>query len=335
MNHYQLSPLVINLRKRGKAFQLFSMIFSALLFSGCSYREASYPCAGRIVFSAPGIEGKADIYSMNPDGSNMTNLTDNPNFDGYPTWSPDGQKIAFISNKKGGSRLFLMDADGANKTEILGTGSSINYLAWSPNGQNIATIEAVPDFASATYRIRIFQLDHSSNSQTIEVQQLYSIIPISLQWSSNGDHLAFIGLSPSPEITEPKWSSHIYLMDIESESIEKLPVGSGAISGFDWLPNERIVFSVHSESSDDIYITSIDGLVETKVNIDVDGIKEGLTRSPRGDKITFWANSNHLYTANIDGSNLKKILEIEDIVGDETQSKTVLDWQAVPCSINQ
>lgn len=336
MNCYQLSSLAINLMKSEKVFQLFTMIFLSLFFSGCSYGEASYPCAGKIAFSAPGINGKADIYSVNPDGSNVVSLTDNPSFDGYPAWSPDGQKIAFVANKEGATKLFLMNADGTNKTEILGAGLPVSHLAWSPNGQNLAAVEAVPDFASTTYRIKIFQLDHPNNSQIIEVQQLYSIIPASLKWSPNGDYLAFLGFPFSPEITESNGGSHIYLIDIESGNIEKISTPSNHISGFDWLQDDKeIIFSVYEEESDGIYITSMGGLVETKLNIDVDGKKEGLTSSPRGDKIAFWVSSNHLYTVNIDGSSLSKILEIEDIIGDETESKTVLDWQTAPCSTNQ
>ena len=42
-------------------------------------------------------DGNFEIYSMNADGSGQTRLTNNPAADGFPTWSPDGTRIAFVS----------------------------------------------------------------------------------------------------------------------------------------------------------------------------------------------------------------------------------------------
>ena len=52
---------------------------------------------GRIAFVSSEGGARADIYSMNPDGSNVQRLTNNPAYDQGPKWSPDGTKIAFHS----------------------------------------------------------------------------------------------------------------------------------------------------------------------------------------------------------------------------------------------
>ena len=61
---------------------------------------------------------------MNRDGSDQVNLTNHPDFDGYPAWSPDGSKIVFASNRdrkdnfRGNFHLYIMNADGTNKKDI-------------------------------------------------------------------------------------------------------------------------------------------------------------------------------------------------------------------------
>lgn len=84
------------------------------------------PNGGRILFQMRGAS-HWEIYSMNPDGSNMTNLTrpvtalvDALPSNVAPAWSPDGQHIVFASNRgednsAGAWRLWVMDADGSNQ----------------------------------------------------------------------------------------------------------------------------------------------------------------------------------------------------------------------------
>src|SRR5665647_290959 len=55
---------------------------------------------GRITF-ASSRDGNFEIYIMNADGSGQVNITNNPAFDGTPSFSHDGKKIAFISDRDG------------------------------------------------------------------------------------------------------------------------------------------------------------------------------------------------------------------------------------------
>ena len=60
-------------------------------------------------------DGNSEVFLANGDGSNLRNLTNNPFFDGWPAWSPDGRQIAFASNRCGhGYQVFVMDAAGTN-----------------------------------------------------------------------------------------------------------------------------------------------------------------------------------------------------------------------------
>ena len=64
--------------------------------------EASPP--SKIAFVS-NRDGNDEIYVMDADGSNQTNLTNNPAEEAYPAWSPDGRKIGFLSYRDGNEEI--------------------------------------------------------------------------------------------------------------------------------------------------------------------------------------------------------------------------------------
>ncbi len=51
---------------------------------------------------------------MDGNGANPTNLTNNPAEDSFPAWSPDGQRIAFTTNRDGNQEIYVMNNNGSD-----------------------------------------------------------------------------------------------------------------------------------------------------------------------------------------------------------------------------
>lgn len=79
-----------------------------------------------------------EIYRYDLQTQSVVNLTNNPATDFQPQWSPDGSRIAFVSNRLGAGSIFIMDSDGGklNHLQIEGFWRPI----WSPDGEQITFI---------------------------------------------------------------------------------------------------------------------------------------------------------------------------------------------------
>ena len=82
------------------------------------------PDGSKIVF----LGNSENIYVMDADGSNVTQLTDNFSYNEEPSWSPDGSKIAFVSSEN----IYVMDADGSNQKRLTDNLKRNNYPSWRP-----------------------------------------------------------------------------------------------------------------------------------------------------------------------------------------------------------
>jgi Tol biopolymer transport system component len=96
------------------------------------------PDGNKIAFSRSN-----DIYTVRPDGTAQTNLTNSPSSAATkldPAWSPDGTKIAFWGQATDSAEIYTMNADGSNRTLLTNNSAYDAYPAWSPDGTKIVFV---------------------------------------------------------------------------------------------------------------------------------------------------------------------------------------------------
>jgi Tol biopolymer transport system component len=144
---------------------------------------------GKIAFVSD-RDGNAEIYTMNPDGSDLKRLTFDPGADSSPAWSPDGLRIVFGRSNfhegqgrfDGRGEIHVMNADGSNQTRLT-TSRNDNFPAWSPDGTKIAFSQ---DLFSSHSHSGIYVMNADGSDQRI-VNAGYEP-----SWSPDGLKLAFM-----------------------------------------------------------------------------------------------------------------------------------------------
>lgn len=103
---------------------------------GVAYGRVTWaPDSTRLAYVCD-LAGNTDICAINTDGTAFLRLTDGPEYDADPAWSPDGQTFVFTT-WDGLQLLALMNSDGSGRT-LLGGGVEGWAPAWAPGGQHIA-----------------------------------------------------------------------------------------------------------------------------------------------------------------------------------------------------
>jgi len=146
------------------------------------YSPAWSPDGSRIAFVSYQYE-KEEIYVMNADGSEVTNLTNNRAPDYDPAWSPDGSRIVFSSDRSGNGDIYVMNADGSGVTSITNSPAHDYDPAWSPDGSRIA----FSSDRSGNYDIHVMNAD-GSGVTSITNNPSRDDDPA---WSPDGSLLAF------------------------------------------------------------------------------------------------------------------------------------------------
>ena len=172
---------------------LIYAISTLLVFSASTSVRAKAPTTEKIVFMSK-RDGNAEIYIMNPDGSEQINLTQHPAADYNPAWSPNGKHILFSSDRDGIFDLYLMDVDGTNVRRIFKSGKYRMDAAWSPDGKRIAYAQGDPGKAKLQFGMRFVPYADltlcvaTANGDSVE-KLTDGFGP---NWSPNGREIAFV-----------------------------------------------------------------------------------------------------------------------------------------------
>ena len=194
------------------------------------------PDGTRLVFSSYSEkEEVSDIYVMDADGANLTQLTDTSELsERSPAWSPDGTKIMY---SVGNEAYYVMNVDGSNQKRLV---ANARYPKWSPDGTKIA-------FAPySTYEIYVINADGSNRRQ---LTSNWYVIDDEPAWSPDGSKIVFVSgeYTPSGLISFPpgtgtislKSDSEIWVMNADGSHPTCLTDNKDKDMRPQWVPRKR------------------------------------------------------------------------------------------------
>jgi Tol biopolymer transport system component len=156
-----------------------SVVFAASAYMQFIARPVWSPDGSKIAFEARvGTHYSPKIYTINANGSLLTNISGHDNNDSDPDWSPDGTKIAFASR----DGVMTMNTDGSERSLVVDNGF---WPSWSPDGTMLAFRSHNDIYVSAT--------DGSSLTQLTDAPRFESYPA----FSPDGTLVAFVRRMPS------------------------------------------------------------------------------------------------------------------------------------------
>jgi Tol biopolymer transport system component len=300
----------------------------ALLAAALIAAALGVGAAGRAQATPPGYNGKVvfmsnrsgvnQVYSVNPDGSALAQLTHDAGGSAFPVWSPDGTKIA-IDGGPSPAGIYIMNADGTNPQRV--TDPAL-FLSWSGDGSKLAYVRQGNNNAPD-----IFTINANGTGETnITSDPISDFAP---SWSPDGTKIVFIK-SGDP-------SAGVWTMNADGTNQVRLTNNGLSEQAPSYSPDgQKIAFDRAVNGNFDIYVMGADGSNVTQLTFSA-SVEQWPRWSPDGKRIVFQTGSStngpyDLQVMNVDGTGIQPLAA--DAGDDEFPDWQPLHQLAAPSSVH-
>ena len=231
---------------------------------------------GYIVYQAKeDPDASWDIYIMRSDGSDPVRLTNTTSNETLPVLSPDGRKIAFISDRDGNREIYVMNRNGSDQTNLTRNAADDWTPTWSPDGTEIA-FASFRDGRWELYRMTA----EGTNQRRITSHAAADYGPA---WSPTGDEIAFV--------SNRSGNLDVHVLFLGDLSVRRLTTDPATDQSPAWSPDgQQIAWETYRDGNMEIYAMDADGSSVRNLSQDVYADDHGVTWSPWGDRIAFYSN---------------------------------------------
>ena len=202
-------------------------------------------------------DGFRQLFVVDALSGETRQLTSGEGDDGAPAWSPDGARIAFISD-----RAEDRDITGFSEAYVVGTGGGQPELwseglpysqnaTWSPDGKRLAVVGSPDEEISDGRESAIFVLEPGQPPKRITGEFLTVTTGSQMRWTDD-DRLLFIA--------SRQGESYLYEVPLSGGKLRKIGRGGAqhTLATFDASGSAAVVLSVPPSSSGDLYLSDVE-----------------------------------------------------------------------------
>lgn len=266
-----------------------------------------------------------DIYTMPIAGGTPTRIAEGLAYEQQPRFSPDGRRIAFVSDRGGGDNVWIMNVDGSDKRQLTKEEFRLtNQPSWSPDGRFIIAKKHFTTGRSlGTGEVWIYHVSGGGGVQLVkrasETLQKELGEPI---YAPDGKSLYYTrNVTPGPifEYAQNSYGDlfNIERYDIDTGEVSTTVAGAGGSVRPSPSPDGKWIAFVRRENlKSKLYVKNLASGVERKVydTLDQDvqetwavtGVYPNMAWTPDSGSIVFWAGGK-IRRVNADGSNAREI----------------------------
>ena len=153
------------------------------------------------------------IYTMNIDGTEQKKISESSADGEAPKWSPDGDRILFVSKRGGNNEIYVMNIDGTNTVKLTNSKYSI-MPNWSPDGKKIV-------YRGNENGMPEVYIMNSDGSAKIKIPSNFATGE-SPSWSPDGSKIVFVSKRDNVISNENIITNEIYIMNIDGTNVTRL-----------------------------------------------------------------------------------------------------------------